>query len=362
MIERHNMECKTFYDNMFENKEQYKKLLSNLFPYVDHYTKNNEIKQDSCFRNPEEHKKTQLHSRINSAKFFDLYFCYSLNDYSEISAEFNELFREILFLSEEEILDKVSKHINGLPVDSQNEWASKLYLSKDDINESVAYPVLISLFENIQSISEERGFLTISPRERVVSVMANLFKKIGATKQKRFLTIYANNIKTLFVITKMVYWLKDSDDEETKNSLINCAKNICDEIFGDDINIYDDLYYIQGNIWSVYHTLQFCDTQDFKQILKSYIAKILTPKIIYRVLRDTVGSSIGAQYGYYIVKEDFEVLFDKNTSLQELLDKNIPNNDSEKLIYDLYQDYVKYSGNVHPEHMRCFISPFVFDL
>ena len=77
---------------------------------------------------------------------------------------------------------------------------------------------------------------------------------------------------------------------------------------------------------------------------------------------DTVGSSIGAQYGYYIIKENFEILFDKNTSLQELLDNNMPNNESEQLVYDLYQDYVKYSGNIHPDHMRCFNSPFVFDL
>ena len=39
------------------------------------------------------------------------------------------------------------------------------------------------------------------------------------------------------------------------------------------------------------------------------------------------------------------MLFDEETNIQGLLDSNPPKNESEKLIYDLYQDYVDYSGD-----------------
>ena len=356
-----NEECKVFYDELFKNKKHYQQLLTNLFPYVNRYEKGSPIKQDG-YLNSEEYKKTQLYCRINSAKYFDLYFCYSLNDFSNFSVEFNNSLEKILSLSEERIKDAFSKYINITPVGTQNEWALKLFLFKDEIKNPAAYPILNSLFDNIQIISDERGFLSPSPRDRVYGVMTDLYKKINKANQDNFISKVSNNINKLFVITNMIYWLEENTDDVTKNNLNNCAQNISNRIIDKNINIYDDLNYANGNIWSVYKTLKSSNTPNYQQIIKSYISKVLTPKTVYRVLRDTVVCSIGRGYGYYISKESFNLLFDENTNIQELMKKNPPCNDSEKLIFDLYKDYVKYSGNMQPEHERYYDSSFVFEL
>lgn len=134
------------------------------------------------------------------------------------------------------------------------------------------------------------------------------------------------------------------------------------KILHDSINVYDDPYYSKGNIWSIYHTLKSSNTQKPEQVISDYIAGIISPKIIYRVLGDTVISSIGRQYGYYISKDDYSTLFNDEINIQDFLDNNAPSNESEKLIYDLYQDYINCSGNDPHEHERYFDYPFVFNL
>lgn len=360
-INEFNTACGLFYDKLFKGKKHLQQLLSYLFPYIKRYTHGQAIKQDGS-TSKEEYKKTQLYSRINSAKYFDLYFCYSINDFSILSVEFNKSLERIITLPEDRITDAFTEFINSISLNSQFEWALKLYLSKDDIEGSAAYPILISLFENIQQISDERGFLTPSPRDRVYAVMADIYKRLDVDKQKSFIQKCSDNITQLFVITNMINWLDETKDEVIITGLRACAKKICDKILHDSINVYDDPYYSKGNIWSIYHTLKSSNTQKPEQVISDYIAGIISPKIIYRVLGDTVISSIGRQYGYYISKDDYSTLFSDEINIQDFLDNNAPSNESEKLIYDLYQDYINYSGNDPHEHERYFDYPFVFNL
>lgn len=356
-----NKDCKSFYDIIFANKEQLMQLLANIFPYVNRYAKNHPAKNEG-YSNPEEYKKTQLYSRVNSMKYFDLYFSNSFNAYSQFNVEFNEALKKILALPEEKIKDEFTKYINDIPTDNHYEWAQKLYLSKEDINNTAAYPILDSLFNNIEKISDNRSFLSLSPQERVFAVMTYLFKKLDTEKQNGFLSKNSKRIDKLLVITNMIPWLEENTDDEIKKRLNNCAKGICDIILNDGINIYDDSYYSKGIIWSVYRTLTLYGDPNPDNAIKEYINKMLSPNIIYRVLRDTVSGTIGNNYGYYISKESINILFDSTINIQELLDKNPPGNESEKLIYDLYQDYVKYDGNLQPEHERYFDYPFKFNL
>lgn len=356
-----NENCKSFFESIFENKNQIMQLLTNIFPYVNRYAENHDIKPEG-YSGSGDYKKTQLFSRVNSVKYFDLYFCNSLNAFSEFSVEFNDSLKQILSLQESKISDEFTKYVTRIPNENHYEWALKLYLFKEDINEIAAYPILISLYKNIQIINDERGFFRLSPRERIYAVMTDLFKKIGTEKQELFVTNHSGEINKLFVITNMINLLKESGDEAIKSSLNNWATSICDKIFDENINIYDDAYYSHDNIWSVYQTIKNNDNKDTEQIIKAYISNILTPKVIYRVLRDTVGCSIGRQYGYYIVKKEYNLLFDEKTNIQSILVENPPQNQSEGLIYNLYEDYVKYDGNMHPEHERWFDKPVNFIL
>ena len=73
-----------------------------------------------------------------------------------------------------------------------------------------------------------------------------------------------------------------------------------------------------------------------------------------------MGGTISNVYRYHIVKENYNILLDDSIDIQSLLEKKEPGNSSEQLVYDLYQDYLKYQGDI--EHQRQFDYPFEFKL
>ena len=159
----------------------------------------------------------------------------------------------------------------------------------------------------------------------------------------------------------MIFWMKEESSKD-KESLIACAKDISDTIMGKNINVYDTKYYTNDYIWSIYHSLKFSRVANYEQVFKTYVSKILSSITIYRALRDTIGCSIGNGYGYSINKDSFDALFEEGTDLQKLIEEHEPQNTSEQLVFDLYQDYLKYGSEARYYHERIFDKPFVFVL
>lgn len=354
--EEFNEKCKEYFKVLFKDREPFIQLLSDVFPNVYRYSKEYDIKQ-SGNTDDDRYKDTQINSRINSAKFFDLYFSYSLNDFLSVGIKFNKGLSTVLSYPKDKIESEFTNLILDVPKTEQLEWAQKLYLCRKDIESSAAYPILISLYKNIELFDNERGFLSLSARERVFGVMSFLFSTTD--KKNAFITFMNNDIRKLFVVTEMIYWLNDKD-EDSKDLLMSYSKGICDNILKNSIDIYNDAFYVDGNIWSIYHTYIECNVDEPETKIKEYIAQIICTNNIYRILNETVGSSIGEGYGYRIVKESFEKLFDENNNIKELLNERLPINQTEQLIYDLYQDYLQYNGSIKCQ--RYFDSPFEFKL
>ena len=246
-----------------------------------------------------------------------------------------------------------SKFVLSVSKEEQKEWSQKLYLIKDKINPIDYYTILVSLYKNIYHFENENGFLTVSARDRIYSVMAYLFS--NTDKQDEFIATMNNDINKLEVIDEMIYWIGDNN-ESAKNKLNDYAKGICDNVME---NNQDDLYE-PHNIWAIYHTLKRCNVENRETKLQEYIVKIISPKNIYRILRDTVGRRIGEQYGYRIVKENYDAIISDKINVQGLLIEHKPNNTSEELIYKLYQNYSLYGDDMDRVEWRP--SPFEFDI
>lgn len=352
-----NEKCKSYYEGLFKGRENYKGILADSFPYVYNYINRMQIKQDG-YSDTERYKKTQLLSRINSAKYFDLYFSYALNDFLDINIQFEEGLSQVVQSAPEEIESKFTNLLSSVPIEAQLEWMQKLYLFKDEIVAPAIFPILVALYKNIKAIDDERGFLMPSPRDRAIGVMADLFSRI--TEQDSFVSIMNREIGKLFVVTRMISWLDKNDNDAAKEKLFEYAKSVCDDILKNGIDIYGDNCYSEGNVWSIYHILEYNGIENRENIVKPFIAKIVSSKNIYRLLRDTVGCSIGRQYGYRITKSNYEALIDESVNIQELLNEHLPDNPSEQLIYDLYQDFREHGESFDRE--REYPSPFVFDL
>lgn len=359
--EEFNVECKDFFNSIFSGKDQYKSLLSNIFPYVFRYKNNLEIKQDRT--DPEQYKETQLKSRINSAKYFDLYFCHSLNDFLNVNVQFDEELSSIISNYEKkQIEEQFSKLISSLPREYHFEWTNRLYLNIDSIPNQSAYPILLALSNNVQTIDDTSGFFTISARRRTYGIMIELFLKLSKEEKENYLNKIKQDIRNLSIIMNMVFWLKEEESSEDRERLIACAKEISDTIISNTIDVYDDKYYTTDYIWSIYHSLRLSGVINYKQVFKTYVASIISSKNIYRMLRDTIGCSISSVYRYSVNKDNFDSLFEEGTDLRKLLEEHKPQNASEQFVFDLYQDYLKYGSEARHYHEKTFDKPYDFIL
>ena len=356
-----NAKCKDFLDSVFEGKDQYKSLLSNIFPYVDRYNKGFDIRQDES--DQERYKDTQLKSRINSAKFFDLYFCHSLNDFLSVNMEFDNSMNKIFTLQDDkQIEDELTELIEGLPKEYHFEWTSRLYLNIEKIPNKTAFPILVALTHSIQIIDDTSGFFVISARRRTYGIMTELFIKLSREEKEEYLKKIKQDISKLYIITNMIFWTKEEESTEDRERLIACAKEISDKILRDTINVYDDQYYTADYIWSIYHSLKYSEVIDYEQIFKTFVAKILSSKNVYRVLRDTFSCSMGNGYTYSVNKDNFDALFEEGLNLQSFIEEHQPQNDSEQLVFDIYQDYLKYGNEARFYNERVFDKPYEFVL
>ncbi len=359
--EEFNNKCNDFFNTIFSGKDQYKSLLSNIFPYVDRYNNGLAIRNDES--DQERYKDTQLKSRINSAKYFDLYFCHSLNDFLNVNVQFDEKLSSIISNNEkEQIEEEFSKLISSLPREYHFEWTNRLYLNIETIPNQSAYPILLALTNNVQTIDDTSGFFTISARIRTYGIMTELFLKLSSEEKENYLNKIKQDIRNLSIITNMVFWLKEKESSEGRERLIACAKEIGDKILHNTINVYDDEYYSTDYIWSIYHSLKLSKAANHEQVFKTYVSKIISSKTIYRTLRDTISCSIGNGYSYSINKDNFDAIFEEGSDLQKLLDEHEPQNASEQLVFDLYQDYLKYGSEARYYHERVFEKPYEFIL
>lgn len=335
-----NKRAKVFFDKLFDGKdESYKELLSNLFDYVYHYRHGYEIKT-TYGHDESKYKDISINSRVNSAKYFDLYFSYGTNVFSDISKIFNNMIENFETLSADEITAYFVKIFDGLELGTHKEWFEKLYLCRDDLPQKVIYPLMAGIFKVITRIDDETDFFSLSAKQRAYALSANLYIKISEKEALNFLNTKKEQYQNLSIIDSMIYWTKDFQSLNNVIILKEMRDAMCDDIKKLGINLYEDTYYTAKNIWAYYRYLQEKNGVDEKEVIQKYILKIISDKYIYRILRDAVGFSSGTcGYKYNLISDDMKVLFDESIDIQHLINLNPPKNNSEELIEKLYDEF-----------------------
>lgn len=154
----------------------------------------------------------------------------------------------------------------------------------------------------------------------------------------------AHRYEFIHDLSSVLQWMRSgsrrfsvADLEERIQKAQTVFNKLCQEIVEQRISLYEDMYYRPGSIWALYRHFAEADCTVFD----GYISDILAAKYVYRILRDTIGYSFGAdgKYRYHISTKSFWILFAAPGVVERLSEERPPKTDDEKFVFQVYQAY-----------------------
>ncbi len=332
-----NEEGKKYFESLFiiGNNEEYKYILSEIFPYVKKFKNNEFLKREGIFIDNEYYNITK-YKRMCSLKYFDLYFTETSNEFLEISI-IVEKFIKKLFLEKQmsNIVLELQTILKKQSLEYHREIFEKIQLYIDDLGEESKNNLLNILFDNIELIDDSFIPLTLNAKRRAELIMFELLSKISEQNFLKFMKKMKEEYKKIGVIEGILYWFEN--DHENISSINRREKykeltNKIAEYIINNIDLYNDKYYMKKNIVSLYLLIN----KD-KGLIEKYIDKVLNEKTIFRFLYDITSISIGEKINYYIGKNLMEEFYSKE-KINNILKLSKAKTESEKFIIKVYEE------------------------
>ncbi|HEL5752195.1 TPA: hypothetical protein UOP39_000001, partial [Clostridioides difficile] len=174
-----NKEGKAYFDNLFsdENNKEYQSILSEIFPYVKKYKCGEDLEctVNAIISNHEEYKSIEKKKSICSAKFFDLYFAQTDNDFIYISNAI-DIFIELINNSDNKIniMDNLYLLIRKFPKETHKTVFETMQYYIGDIKVENLHYLAYALFSNIYEIEDAREFMGLSGRSRASMIISDI--------------------------------------------------------------------------------------------------------------------------------------------------------------------------------------------
>jgi dephospho-CoA kinase len=339
-IKTFNKNGKDYFDDLFKDEinKRYIDIISEIFPYVSKYKNNTELVYDGMIFSDPDNKDIQLNKRICSAKYFDLYFSNTHNEFVAYGVIVQDFF-DFLNLSadlrsrEERYLDL----IDSLKEFTHIELFERFQLHINNLNEEVSFDLLQIMFENINLIDNSLMFLRLNAQQRVEVIIYELIQQINDNQFQKFINDIKHNYGCLWTIRNILYWF-DNDKEgksiqERKDLLNKTFYEMGESVLENKIDIYDDTYYVKHNINGLAYLYKENRTK-----IQNYIIQILNEYNIIRFLYDIIGISMGSDYRYYITKENLEI-FTTEEHLDTILEKIKLTSTDQQFVLDVYNSF-----------------------
>jgi hypothetical protein len=336
-----NTNGKEFFDTIFENidNKEYSYLLQEIFPYVKKYNENQLLEYDGNFiYSDPSYKEISKNKSICSAKYFELYFSYTKNDYLYIS---NLVENFVISIKSLDTFDEKQltfiKFIENVHYSYHKEMMEKLQLYIDEFQKNTLYDLLLILFKNLHVIDDSREFFSLSSRSRTEIIIWELLQKITDEEFNNFLEIIREDYSKLENIGKILYWFEKDKEEKNisgrEQKLQELHQNMGANIINQSINLYDDELYSPKNIWALFRIYKEENT-----VIRQYIKEMINENNIFRLLYDIIGISIGSKIKYSISSESINYLTTVG-EIDEILKITKAKTRDQEFILDVYNNY-----------------------
>lgn len=351
-----------FFDNLFvgDNKN-YISLLSELFSYVKRYSENKKLRDDNYSRDYD-YKKTELFSRVNSTKFFELYMSYGRNAFLDNNVFFMDFTKKLDSSKQSEIDELVNDTIKTMPQERQKEFFEKLYLYIDNIDETVLPIVLNALCKCIYMINDDHEFMSLSARERAILIMSDMFLKVTLSERERLLDELSSEIGCFYIIEEIRRWIKKEEHEEEYELLTKYLRKMFATFSSDNINLFDDKYFDKTNFESVLIFAKSESELDDDTPVREFIKLYFEPRFIYKALLLALRCSISTNYCYSFSKKSLHSVFDDSINIDKCIVDNTPKSNAEKLLKEIYDIYKDHPENEFEQNGIESDNPIRFDL
>lgn len=342
-----NEKAKDLFDELIKNKnKEYQELLSNMFIAVKRYLSGQDIINDRY--KDIDYDLVRINKSIYSGMYFDIYFSQSENEFLEINKDINDFIECINYIKDENLLyEFIRQKIISINIKygiSEYLWIDN-FLShiRKNINCS-EYLIVKALYENILELNDDMKAFEVSSKDKVKYFIARYLKKCALEKFNKIVDLMKDDYKKLNIIYNIRYLFNNiSSYDELKILDINFKvliinnvfDNLCKNILLRKINLYEDKYYSENNVFILLDNVN----DEF------YLKKIVNKNTIYRLLRDltyeVISSSKG--YGYYIDNRLFEeyIVNKMDTDIEQYLQLNPPKTECEIFLKNLYYTHKK---------------------
>lgn len=354
-----NTEGKRFFEELFQKFEQYEDLLAELFPYVQRYKENQELKSERFVEAGEEKHITI--ATISSIKYFDLYFSYGTNDHLEIMSLVNNFIISINGSKEQEGVAYTQEKIIKLPKERQREWLECLQNKTKELDKDKRILVAKGICNVLTYIDRSPSFRFGSVYQRALIVATKLAGGADTAALNDFVEACSRRYNILALeemISDCKSFRRTEDHEYQELQLILERKydELCNQIIEQKIDLYEAPVYQRFQIWSLY------DAFEEKEKIHIYMKAIVNQKNLFRVLADVIEESDGIRgHGYTFNEGKEKLLFGEIGFLQSFIENVTPQTETEKFILKLRKNKqdIRDENSIGTEYL---VTPFNWNL
>lgn len=338
--EKFNQNAKDFFEELFsnENNSAFKNILAEVFPYVKKYNDNHDLEYDGISAPDYSYSDITKNKRICSAKYFDLYFTNTINDFVLIGERVEDFVDNLNktkdFITKKKIFSKLLESVHYT---YQKELFERIELYIEDFKEDVLLDFVIILFAKIYEIDDSSAFFGLSARSRVEVIIWELLQEINEEEYNKFLNNIEDNYRKIEIISSILYWF--NNDREGKNvkgrkeKMKSLYQDMGKTIIDNNISLYNDPNYFPKNIWGLARLYEE-DQEDFE----NYIKNIIDKENIFRLIYDFISLSYGNKFRYSIRQENLENLTSEEY-IDNILEETEPSTPDQKFILRVYENY-----------------------
>lgn len=292
-----NKKAKDYFDRLFDSQinKEYKEILSFMFPYVENYLNDREVRTENAqyFNGKEEYQTNLKNKRIFNARYFELYFSQSNNEFTIINKIVEEFVKTINNEKDIEIINNAFSEVINL----YTNWVQKftfetLQLYLNEVKPK--YLLLKIINKHLKEYDDTVIFLGLSALQRIYIIMAELITEISREEFDEFTKNIENDYSKIWIIKEIMYWIengKNSFKEESKyrkGRLDSILTTMAENVISNNIDILNKNFYFNNNLIEILRI-----TKERIGERKKYIKTILNQENIFRFLNELLGRSIG---------------------------------------------------------------------
>ena len=176
-------------------------------------------------------------------------------------------------------------------------------LNMNKIDETKKLNAVICLYKSHKHLRSAPIFGGLDSLSRCAVIISKILIDLSEEEFLKFINEIRKDYNSLGFFSDIKYWLNHSEKKNHKRleDYEKVYNEICESIYINKINLYDQKYYVKGNIWALYHYNN--------ESVKQYVLDNINSNNVYKIINDLVSNSVGTRgYGYHINKANINAL------------------------------------------------------